>query len=332
LRDEQLGRLEGMPLSPEIVAGLSPAQVSKMLGIPVTELTPDAMQSLIGAKLTPQQAQALSRSQRDAMTGSSFMDQSSMTASQLQALEAMLAKGGDEYSLSADQADERHANLSTVDQLLAALRANSERLGRGESVELNPDRVTGLKQWRYPFPTSQDGQIVRPQLAPSGEFMARTIQPYINPGKPDNAFVSMASPVLDKAIQQYAEVPPLNETFRGMKGRTPLDFATMLLEPGRSGRSAPGYHLFQAEKTGWPFPQYMEGQWINRGTPKQPLDLGGLLIDAIESAPRPEQSISTPEAGMSQPPAEAPIMPAEGDFGAYDPRSRGMAALAALLA
>jgi hypothetical protein len=314
-----------MPLSPEIVAALDPRQASEMLGIPMQELTPDAVQSLIGAKLTPEQAQVLSRKQRDSMAGSSFMDASTMTESQMQAIEAMLAQGGDDYSLEADQAAERHANLSTVDQLLAALRANSERIGRGEEVELNPDRVTGLKQWRYQFPTSHGGQIVRPQLAPSGEFMARTIQPYINPGKPDNSFISMAAPVLDKSIRKYAEVPPLDETFRGTKGRTPLDFATMLLEPARDG-----YYLKQAEKTGWPFPQYMEGQWIHRGAAKPNLDLGGLLIDSIESAPRPDSTISTPEEAA--PAEQPPITPAEGDVGSWNPRGRELAALAALLA
>lgn len=325
LRDEQLGMIAQTPLAPEHVAMLNRAQVSKITGIPPEQIDMSTVQALIGATLQPSVANdVLTRNQMDFITGLASTDFSGLQSRPELAdrlAKSLASQGGS--NITSDYALERYENMSTREQVLAALRSAASR---GTTVQL--DQLPGLRALRYPFWTSQNQQLVQPPLAPSGEFAASLFRPFFDPTKTDSTFMSMATPVLERSIREQASSLPSGESFRGLGGQTAKGYAELQLPPARDGS-----YLLRAEREGeWRFPQFMEGVWMNRGQPRPALNLGGLLIEDIQSAPQPGPTISTPEQ-VAPPPAEPPpITPADGDVGMYGLPYRDQQLLAALLA
>lgn len=329
IRDEQLSIMSQSPLAPEHVAMLTRGQISKLTGIPPEQVDMSTAQALIGATLQPQLAnEVLTRNQMDFITGLPSTDFGGLQsrpelADQFARSLARQADTLGESKITADYARERYENLSTLDQVMAALRSAASQ---GTTVQL--DQLPGLRVHRYPFPTSQGGQIVRPDLAPSGEFLASVIRPYFDKTKTDGTFMSTVAPVLDRSIREQASSLPSAESFRNQGGQTAKQYAELNLEPARNGS-----YLIQAERDGsWRFPQFMDGVWMNRGQVKPQLNLGGLLIDDIQSARQAEPSISMPEQAAPPPTDQPTITPADGDLGMYGNPYLDQQLLAALLA
>lgn len=355
----QLQRLAETPLAPEHVAMLSPTQISQITGVPLQEVTPDLAQSLIGQTLTPDQWRAFSRDQRDAIAGPT--DFASISADPEMADRATKLAASGQRNSSDNIADDyeqiREETLSTVDAVRAKMDAELGRRGRRwdadtpDGADEQPwarsdrraapdpskpfvlDNTPILRAWRFGWPESKGGEIVRPEQAPSGEFLATMIRPYFDPTRQDQSFVRKYGSLLDDLIREQAATPPLDETFRKNKGMTAKDYAELALEPERGG-----YDLKREEQQPTRgFPQFMDGVWINRGQPKPALNLGGLLLDpeSIGAGSAVDSPISTPE-GMSQeptapPPGQPPITPSGDEVSMYR-RPMNMELLAALLA
>lgn len=317
---EQLRLISETPLSPEHVAMLSPKQVSQLTGVPVKEVTESTYHTLIGVKLPPQDAAILIRTQRDAVSGKPF-GWDVLSADRMQEIGGNLAKYSDSREASSMEADNsmmREQDTSTRDQVLAKIRSAA-----ASGTTINPDQVPGLRLWRFDWPASQNQEIVRPGLAPSGDFFASLLRPLYDRTRTNGEFMETVAPVLDRSFREYARIPPLAENYRGNKTlRTAADYANLRMEPDRGG-----YYLKAAERNNeWTYPQFIEGVQMNRGRGLEPLNLGGLLLDEVQSAPQPDATISTQEQPQTK------VMPADGDVGMYGRRPMDERILAALLA
>lgn len=330
----QLDKLTGSPVTPELAAGLSPRAISAITGLPVDQITPEVREQLIGQPLSSDQASSLiatfregragvTRAQRTGMVGLGHMSLDQMSADDLAAVERHMKRLG-AFNPDPGSGDVNHMTMSAVDSVVARIRGDADRMSQGRPGSLNIDELPILRGLRYPFYQSQGGQLSQPPLAPSGEFAASLVAQAVDPKMTDAGFQAMAAPVLDAAIRRSAPVAPLDVGFRGKAGMTAADFAKLKLPPARGGS------VLRANENNWRFPQFMEGVQMNRGQPKEPLNLGGLLLDPRSSAPAAETTITTPEGEMAPPPTEPPVMPSSGDTSMYDPRQLSL--LAALLA
>lgn len=217
-------------------------------------------------------------------------------------------------------------NLSPRDGKLIRMLQHAEK---GTAPILDEE----FRGWRLQFPVSQGGEIVRPGLAPSGEFLARLHEhamggPDVHPG-----YVAKMTPVFDRAVRQQYMTAPATENYRGIGGRTASDFAQMLLEPFRGG-----VHQKRAEAEGYPFPIFADGDLkMNRGPrevthitgPAEPGPIASSLLDGGEASSLPVMPISTPEAAPEMLPTEPPVTPADNELGMHDPRLNLLAALLA---
>jgi hypothetical protein len=332
IREEQLRILSEKPLAPEHVAMLSSKQVSQITGVPLDQVDGSLTESLIGKPIPPEIAlKVLTRGQMDGMTGIKSTDLSILQsrpdlAESIAAASARQAESLDGKKITSDYASERQSGMSTRDQVMAAVRSAASS---GGTVQL--DATPGLRVARYGFPASQNQEIVRPELAPSGEFLASLFRPLYDPSKTDGTFMPTWTPVLDRSIREQASSLPATQAFPGrpnVGGQTAKFYADLMLEPARGGA-----YLKAAERDGsWRFPQFMDGVWMNRGQPKPSLDLGGLLIDEIQSAPQPGSTISTQEQSAPMPTVQPQITPADGDLGFYGNPYRDQQLLSALFA
>lgn len=217
-------------------------------------------------------------------------------------------------------------NTSPRDGKLIRMLAHAEQ---GTTPILDDE----FKWWRYQFPVSQGGEIARPGLAPSGEFLARASRNALSLGDEHPGWVATTTPVFDRAVRQQYMTPPAVENYKKARGRTASDFAQMLLEPYRGG-----VHQKRAEAEGYPFPIFADGDLkMNRGPrevthitgPAEPGPIASSLLDGGEASSLPVMPISTPEAAPEMLPTEPPVTPADNELGMYDPRLNLLAALLA---
>jgi len=323
IANEQRAKLMQTPLSPEHVALLSDEQVR--------ELGAADRQLLIGVTLPEELVPVLSRGQIDKIVGGGTFE--GLGEEDAARLAAQLAK--EESAFASDDVS-AYESTTAQDKFLRRIHNLADVKRRDVSgvdvYQMGDFAATNF--YRYPFPTSEGGQIVTKDVAPSGEFMAHLLRPLVDPLKEDGQWISDASAVFDEAIRDQAALSPRTETYLKSVGRPESFFANLQLPPYRKG--AP---LIQAEREGqWTFPQFMEGVWINRGKPKPNLDLGGLLLDreSLGAGSATEQPISTPD-GMQQEPAAPPSeppppTPAGDEVSMYGRRPMDMELLAALLA
>lgn len=316
-RREQLGRMGGIVLTPEVVASLRPQRAAELFQSLSPGATFESPEQLIGMQLTPEAADFLPRAQRDALVGPVNLRDLLLENTQLE------DAGGRRGSRNS-QNQVRRATYSARDQKIAGMQKHA----RDGTTPVLDD---WFKWWRYNWPTVAPGQsdIIRPGLAPSGDFLARlsadTLQ--LRGDLPD--WVPTMAPVFDRAVRQQYATPPKSEIYRGIEGRTAADFAKLMLDPAYGG-----LYLKQAAQSGWPFQQFIEDLQLNRG-PADPINLGGLLLDGTVSAPQPDATINTPEAAVNPEATEPPpVTPADGDVSFMDPRMQRMtpSILASLLA
>lgn len=307
---EQLAAIGQTPLTPEmleqILSLLDPKQAGLLVGVEP------------GAVITPEMAAGLNFKQRDIIVpfGADF--------SNLQ--DARAGRSRDDSRMDVANEAMRYLNTSTRDQKIAGMLKHAEQ---GTTPVLDD----WFKWWRYQWPTVLPGQsdIVRPATPPSGDFLARLTRGTLGLEDDLPSWVTTTAPVFDRAVRQQYMTVPKSEIYRGVKGKTAMDFANLRMDPARGG-----YYLKQAAAQGWPFQQFIEGLSMNRG-PNAPINLGGLLLDSTVSAPQPDGTISTPETAAPPPvdappmPDEPPVMPSDNDLSMYDPRIRN-SILAALLA
>lgn len=327
IASEQRAKLMQTPLSPEHVALLSDEQIQQ-LGM--------GREELIGQRIPEERVNVLSRKQIDQIVGGgTFQGLSQEDADRLAAQLAREDASSNQYA-----SDDTAAYESTTAQDKFLRRIHNLAAMKRANIPVEPYQMgdfAATNFYRYPFWTSEGGQLVQKDVAPSGEFMAHLLRPLVDPLKQDGEWIADASAVFDESIRDQAAMPPRTETYLKTQGKPESFFASLKLPPYRSG--AP---LLKAEQEGqWTFPQFMDGVWINRGQPKPNLNLGGLLLDseslrADSAAPSP---ISTPE-GMPQepvdsampPPAQPPVTPSEDEVSMYRRRPSDMELLAALLA
>lgn len=316
-RKDQLSRMGGIEITPEMVASLNPRQAAGIFAQISPGATLSSPEQLIGMQLTPEAADFLTRAQRDQLVGPINLQDLLLENTALE------NEGGRTGSRNA-QSQARRATYSARDQKIAGMQKHA-REGTAPTLD------DWFKWWRYQWPTVLPGQseIIRPDTPPSGDLLARLSADTLGLRGDLPDWVTTMTPVFDRAVREQYATPPKSEIYRGVQGRTALDFARMQLDPAYGG-----LYLKQAAESGWPFPQFIEGLSLNRG-PKDPINLGGLLLDDTISAPQPDPTINTPdEVPPPVAPEAPPVMPSDGDVSMYDPRMQRMnpSILAALLA
>lgn len=325
-RDIQLERLAGVPMSPELVAQLTTRQISGILSVTTGRkpdaVTPELAEGLIGMPLTAEAARYLTRPQRDFLVGP--VDFGSLTDADVAGMGQIQRGANNKNSIGNDFAQMR-MDVSEQDQKALALRKIAS-----EGGSLDPRTLEAyFPEVRYQFPTAQGGQIVRPGLAPAGDFIARWTRGTLRQWD-DPSWVSTMAPIFDQSVRQLAPLPPSTKTFRNMPGvMSPQSFADLLLPPNRGGAA-----LLKAEREGgMPFQQFTEAP-MNYGRDK-PFDLTRALLDPADAPATPDPTISTPDAVAPPPPdapSQPPVMPADDELSMYMPQRLPPSVLAALLA
>lgn len=300
-RDLQTEQIRETLLTPEIIDALTPEQRAILVGAQADQITPEILQQFYGVKPSEDLIKSMPMAQRDSLVGPASFGEANFRTD----------AGG-----MSDGFEENRRMMSTRDQVLKKMINAAES---GGTIPMGAH----FKYFRYPFPESQGGAIVRPDNAPSGQFMAGLAQSTMRLPDFDN-FMGMMSPMLDRSIREQAQLSPATKNFRGSKGTTEQDFARMQLPLERDG-----YYIRELEGN-MPYPQFMDDVTINRG-PKEPLNLGGLLLDrpAVDAV---EPPISTPDGDMPVDAGEHQVLPADDELGMYDPRRMNPSILAALMA
>lgn len=272
------------------------------------------IQALIAQGVPEDVARSMTASQRDAAVGPGTLENLGDQFSQM-------AVGMDQSQAGMTAGVRDKAGMSQRDQVVAGMLTHAQN-------GTNPPLDGWFKGWRYQYPIIQGGEIVRPQTAPTGNFLARLSRGQLQAYEvPD--WVARMTPVFDRAIQEQAATnPQLRNKYGKTDTRTAADFAQMLLPISRNGMS----RLKDADVNGWPFQVYSDLP-INRG-PKPEMNIGtidevGSPVGGLLDDP---QSISTPESAPV--PEQQQILPADGDMSMYMPRRGAVPpdVLAALLA
>ena len=322
---EQRAQLTQTPLSPEHVALLSDKQVA--------DLKANSREELIGRTLNDEEAYVLSRSQIGQILGVNQPRLSELTPEEAARLGSAVGGG--------TPGSEAYMDTTYGDAFMRRIAMLADMQRRGvhikEPLAMGDRHLTAF--YKYPFWTSVGGELKQPELAPSGEFVANLLAPLLDPEGNNSTFIPDASAVFDEAIRRDAAMPPREDTYLKTQGMSERDFAMLRLPPGRKGKGKPGQVLIDAERAGaWPFPQFMEGVWINRGQPRPELNLGGLLLDreSLGAGSAAPATISTPD-GMQQetaapPPEPPPPTPSGDEVSMYGRRPLERELLAALLA
>ena len=301
-RDAQMQQLQEAILTPEIIGLLTPEQRSLLTGVAPDQLTPEVLQRFYGATLPESLATKMPTAQRDAIVGPAGFGEANFATD----------AGG-----MTDGFEENRRMMSTRDQVLNKMINAAES---GGTVPL----AAHFKWWRLPWSKSEGGQIIRPDQAPTGDFMSRLARSSMKTQNFEN-WVPMMAPMLERSIREQAHLAPSTELFRGNGKRTEADYAQMRLPGERND-----FYVRQLEGN-MPFQQFMDDVTVNRG-PKEPLNLGGLLLDR-PAADAMDQPISTPDAAPMAPEAVDPeVVPADDELGMYDPRMMNPSVLAALMA
>jgi hypothetical protein len=300
-RDAQADQLRETLLTPEIIQTLTPQQRAILVGAQADQITPEILQQFYGVKPSEDLVKSMPMAQRDSIVGPASFGEANFATD----------AGG-----MSDGFEEGRRMMSTRDQVLQKMINAAET---GGTIPMGAH----FKYFRYPFPESQGGAIVRPDNAPSGQFMAGLAQTGMKLPNFEN-FQGMMAPMFERSIREQAQLPPATTNFRGLPGKTEQDYARLMLTPERDG-----FYLRQLEGN-MPYPQFMDDVTINRG-PKEPLNLGGLLLDrpAVDAV---EPPISTPDGEMPVDAGEQQVLPADDELGMYDPRRMNPSVLAALMA